>query len=74
MSKFHNAKLRLHTSVELPKTTGRFEIDVYNEGGNHKRGAISFGQGGIYWKSRKDKKWGRRISWSRLADIFEELR
>lgn len=68
MSKEHIAKLVLETTLELPKNTGKFSIDIYNEKGDTMRGTLHFGQGGISWQP-KIKKY--RISWTDLANILD---
>ncbi len=42
---------------------------VVNENGE-KLGELHVSQGAVVWRA-KDKKYGRRLGWQRLSDLFE---
>ena len=66
-SKVHKVNATLQV-LDLSKAGSALELSVFAE--NQKIGRVVIGRGSLTWYG-KNRKNGRRIDWSRLAEWFE---
>lgn len=68
-TKKHSVRANLHV-VELTRAGSSLDLEIYAE--NEKIGTMIIGQGSLFWYGGK-RQLSKRISWSRLAKMMNEL-
>ena len=65
----HTVEAAFHVP-SLSKAGSSLNLDIYAD--REKIGQIVLGRGSLYWYGRNRQK-GKRISWSRFAQMMDEL-
>ena len=67
--KKHSVKAHLQV-MELARAGSSLELEIYAS--KEKLGTVIIGRGSLYWYGRNRHK-RKRISWSRFAEMMDEL-
>jgi hypothetical protein len=67
--KRHSVRANLHV-VELTRAGSSLDLEIYAD--NEKIGTMIIGRGSLSWKGGK-RQITKRISWSRFAEMMDEL-
>ena len=55
--------------LDLTRAGSSMDFEIYAD--DEKLGTLSIGQGSINWKKGKKQYWGKKLNWSKFAEIMD---